>query len=311
VKIAISPSQYRQLAICLVIFALLLELGCGRGGSRPRQLLDFSVEFGENDIPARLPAGETVTAEVLVKNSSKNDWPSKPDEKGRRAVNLSYHWIDRRGDVVVFDGLRTPLPYDVAAGESVRLNASIRAPDRAGKYTLEVTLVQEAVAWFPERDGAKLTIPIVVVEEKPRQSLSAAKPASFAVKSAVDSTPNLGPEKTGVAPAPNRVGSQLTHNETNSPPTKNPTKTDLQRTAAKQEWTVQVGAYPQPHEAERLAEGLRQKNHDAYIVTAVIHGREWHRVRVGRLGTRAEAQKLREVLQAKEGLKHAIVTNAR
>jgi cell division septation protein DedD len=273
--------------------------------------LDFSVEFGENNIPVRMPAGETVTAEVLVKNSSKNDWPSKPDEKGRRAVNLSYHWIDRRGDVVIFDGLRTPLPHDVAAGESVRLNASIRAPDRAGKYTLELTLVQEAVAWFPERDGAKLAIPIVVVEEKPRQPLSAAKQASIAVKLTVEITPNPGPETTGVTPAPNRAGSQLTHNETNRPPTKNATKTDLQRTGAKQEWAVQVGAYPQPHEAEFLAEGLRQKNHDSYIVTAVINGREWHRVRVGRLGTRAEAQKLREILQVKEGLKHAIVTNAR
>jgi hypothetical protein len=109
-------------------------------------------------------AGEMVKAVVLVKNASSSNWPSKRDEKGHRVVNLSYHWLDRRGDVVVFDGLRTPLPHDVAAGESVRLDAAIQAPDRAGKYTLEVTLVQEGVAWFSERDGGKLSLPIVVVE---------------------------------------------------------------------------------------------------------------------------------------------------
>ena len=78
-------------------------------------------------------------------------------------MNLSYHWFDRTGAVVVFDGLRTPLPHDVQPGESVQLRATIQPPDRAGQYTLEVTLVQETVAWFPERDGDKLTRSVNVI----------------------------------------------------------------------------------------------------------------------------------------------------
>jgi hypothetical protein len=171
--ILLSSGRKRQWPSCVCLVAMLVFIGCGRGGSGPRQLIDFSVEFGENSIPNRMTAGQKVTAEVLVKNSSKNAWPSKPDAKGHRAVNLSYHWLDRQGEVVVFDGERTPLPHDVNAGEAVRLNAVIHAPDLPGRYILEITLVQEAVAWFPERDGDKLTLTVDVSSrrsDEPRSS---------------------------------------------------------------------------------------------------------------------------------------------
>jgi uncharacterized protein YcfL len=149
-----------------LVFLMLMTLaGCSRS-SGPRRLLEFKVEFGDNNIPTQMTVGRRVTAEVTVKNTSKSKWPSKSNEKGRNAVNLSYHWLDRKGAVVVFDGLRTPLPNDVEPGQSVRLKATIQPPDGAGQYTLEITLVQERVAWFPERDGDKITRSVNVVNTK-------------------------------------------------------------------------------------------------------------------------------------------------
>ena len=146
----------------LFLLALFILVGCSRS-SGPRRLLEFKVEFGDNNIPAQMTAGRTATADITIRNTSKSKWPSKSNEKGRNAVHLSYHWFDRKGAVVVFDGLRTPLPHDIQPGESVQLRATIQPPDRAGKYTLEVTLVQESVAWFPERDGDKLTRSVNVI----------------------------------------------------------------------------------------------------------------------------------------------------
>ena len=146
----------------LLFLALITLIGCSRS-SGPRRLLEFKVEFGDNNIPAQMTAGWTATADITIKNTSKSKWPSKSNDKGRNAVHLSYHWFDRKGVVVVFDGLRTPLPNDVQPGESVQLRATIQPPDRAGQYTLEVTLVQESVAWFPERDGDKLTRSVNVI----------------------------------------------------------------------------------------------------------------------------------------------------
>jgi hypothetical protein len=111
-------------------------------------------------IPAEMTAGQTVSADVTIKNASSKTCPSKPDSGGRNAVNFSYHWLDRKRQVVVFDGLRTRLPRDLNPGESVTLSAAIRAPEKPGVYLLHLTLVQEGVAWFSDRDGGHVLISV-------------------------------------------------------------------------------------------------------------------------------------------------------
>ena len=134
-----------------------------------------------------MTASRTATADITIKNTSKNKWPSKSNDKGRNAVHLSYHWFDRKGAVVVFDGLRTPLPHDVQPGESVQLRATIQPPDRAGQFTLEVTLVQESVAWFPERDGDKLTRSVNVIKSNDEATSASDVPSSADRKAGIDS----------------------------------------------------------------------------------------------------------------------------
>jgi hypothetical protein len=134
--------------------------GCG-GDSPKLPAAGFKVEFGKHNIPTEMLEGETVLADVTIKNASSSTWPGHLDSRARNAVNLSYHWLDRKRQVVVFEGFRTPLPRDLNPGESVTLRAAIRAPEKAGKHVLQVTLVQ-GVAWFSERDGGQLSIPVSV-----------------------------------------------------------------------------------------------------------------------------------------------------
>ncbi len=145
--------------------AVLVAVGgaCGPGESDPMPDSGFKVAFEQQDIPSEMVAGEKVSPVVTVRNTSNVTWPSKPDHKDLNAVHLSYHWLDRKGEMVVFDGLRTPFPTDVRPGDAVKLRTTIQAPDRQGRYTLEVTLVQEGVDWFPDRDGEKLTVPVSVI----------------------------------------------------------------------------------------------------------------------------------------------------
>jgi hypothetical protein len=146
----------------LLLLVLLAFFGCGGDGSSKLPLVGFKVEFGKHDIPTEMIAGQTVSADVTFKNASSKTWPSKPDPGGGNAVNLSYHWLDRKRQMVVLDGLRTPLPRDLKPGESVTLRAAIRAPEKAGEHVPHVTLVQEGVAWFSEKDEGQLSIPVSV-----------------------------------------------------------------------------------------------------------------------------------------------------
>lgn len=153
-----------RLAVSMIVIVLGGLLGCGDGGPKRLPESGFQVAFESYTVASEMTSDKMISADITVKNVSPVTWPSKPDSKDRYAVNLSYHWLNQKGETVVFDGLRTPLPRDLKPGESVDLKAAIEAPARPGRYILEVTLVQEHSAWFPEKNGAKLVLPVTAIE---------------------------------------------------------------------------------------------------------------------------------------------------
>jgi cell division protein FtsN len=67
-------------------------------------------------------------------------------------------------------------------------------------------------------------------------------------------------------------------------------------------WTVQVKSSPDKIFAERWAAQLKRKGYDAFVVEAEVNEKTWHRIHVGRLATRQEAESLRSTLESKEKL---------
>ena len=63
-------------------------------------------------------------------------------------VHVSYHWIDEQGSIGIFDGERSPLAPALEPGACRRYSVRISPPAVPGKWTLRLTLVQEAVRWF-------------------------------------------------------------------------------------------------------------------------------------------------------------------
>lgn len=80
-------------------------------------------------------------------------------------VVASYHWLDERGNAIVWDGIRTPLPNTVSPGERAKLGISVRAPIPPGRYRFALDLVAEHRAWFGELGGEA---PEAEVEVVPR-----------------------------------------------------------------------------------------------------------------------------------------------
>ena len=67
-------------------------------------------------------------------------------------MHLSYHWLDHYRQAVLYDGHRTAIIPGIAPGESGRINAFIVAPNKAGQYLLQITMVQENVRWLENAD---------------------------------------------------------------------------------------------------------------------------------------------------------------
>lgn len=110
-----------------------------------------------------LRAGTRAAARVALVNDGTASW-----RPGR--VRLSYHWLDERGNPIVWDGLRTELGRAVAPGEAVELDAALRGPIPPGRYRLAFDLVDEGRFWFAELGNARLERE---VEVEPRDASAA------------------------------------------------------------------------------------------------------------------------------------------
>lgn len=122
----------------------------------------YGLTWGANTLPATMAAGGTTGVTVSFTNAGTTTWTSG----GANPVRFAYHW--RNGACpgtgsAVFDGMRTTLPGNVAAGGSVtNLNATIAAPPSAGTYCLQYDLVKEGVTWFSWQGAAVQSATVTV-----------------------------------------------------------------------------------------------------------------------------------------------------
>jgi len=105
-------------------------------------LLDARASYAPTAVP--FTSGQTATVPVTITNTGSGVFPTTSGQP----VNLGYHWSDASGKLVLWDGVRTKLPADLAPGASVQLQASVTPPPNGGTFTLRFDLVQEGVAWF-------------------------------------------------------------------------------------------------------------------------------------------------------------------
>ena len=108
--------------------------------------------------PTEMEIGRTYSVPFHIQNTGTIPWPAE----GSFPVHLSYHWYDELGNVVVWDGLRTSLPYDISPGQDVTLTAMVQPPSYPGTYVLKWDMVQENIAWFSWRGWRTQDIAVAV-----------------------------------------------------------------------------------------------------------------------------------------------------
>src|SRR5256714_10212371 len=117
----------------------------------------YTARFGTVTLPSFI-AGATYQMSVPLTNVGAAQWAALA-APGVNAVTLSYHWHDTvSGNVVVWDGRRTPLVANVDPGATVTVNASVIAPPSACACALTFDLVREGVAWFGSLGSATLRL---------------------------------------------------------------------------------------------------------------------------------------------------------
>jgi len=163
----------KAFSILLIVCLMISALACGKKGEEElskkqtvaiQPLPDgaFKASVSIEKAPTLLRANSSATLKIKIRNTGNSLWPSKALPDGKYGINLAYHWIDKTGKVVVFDGLRTPLPHDLNPNEEVMLNAAVATPTQGGEYILEFDLVQELVGWFKDKGSQTTTVTIKI-----------------------------------------------------------------------------------------------------------------------------------------------------
>ena len=105
-------------------------------------------------------AGALQTATAELENAGTATWRTRAAEDG---LFLSYHWLDERGNAIVWDGIRTPLGRAVAPGARLRHPLALRGPIPPGRYRLALDLVEEHRFWLAELGNDPLERELEVV----------------------------------------------------------------------------------------------------------------------------------------------------
>jgi hypothetical protein len=84
-------------------------------------------------------AGALGRARTVLENAGTAAW---------RGLSLSYHWLDERGNPIVWDGIRTAV--QAGPGERREVEAALRGPIPPGRYRLAFDLVDEHRFWLAE-----------------------------------------------------------------------------------------------------------------------------------------------------------------
>jgi hypothetical protein len=102
---------------------------------------------------APVEAGARQLALVEAENAGSAAWRTRGADAG---IFVAYHWLDERGNAIVWDGVRTPLEHPVEPGGTLRQEVVIRGPIPPGRYRLAIDLVEETRFWLAELGNAML-----------------------------------------------------------------------------------------------------------------------------------------------------------
>jgi len=141
---------------------------------------DFYAATYQSVERLELRPSERVVVPVTVRNVGRRPW------RAAEEIHLSYHLYEHSRRPLV-DGPRTDLPRDVGPGDSVMLEAILRAPAKPGEYLLMWDMVHEDTTWFSGQ-GIKPGTAHLRVKDDSSVSAPAPPPSEAAPMAAIPDT---------------------------------------------------------------------------------------------------------------------------
>jgi hypothetical protein len=122
-----------------------------KAGEHPVPAGPLAVRWRAFELP-RFRAGAYHACRVALENAGAARWSG---------LKLAYHWLDDRGNAIVWDGWRSELP-DAEPGRELEVETTVQAPIPPGGYRLAFDVVLEGRYWLSEVGNAQLELDLAV-----------------------------------------------------------------------------------------------------------------------------------------------------
>jgi ubiquinone/menaquinone biosynthesis C-methylase UbiE len=125
---------------------------------RPGQL---KAQISIMQSSSQVAPGAPFTVQAMVENTGDTLWLAKPTRFGG-FVTLGAKLLDTNNLLISQDYGRAQIGQDVAPGEAVTIELSLRAPLESGRYRVKLDMVDECVAWFEHTGSEAVIVPLEV-----------------------------------------------------------------------------------------------------------------------------------------------------
>jgi len=110
------------------------------------------------DVSAK--TGDAIQLNVEILNQGNYIWM----RGGSNPVYLSYHLLDQKKQVLVFDNPRYELPHDLRPDDSCKISVEIPVDLEPDNYLLEFDMVEEGSYWFAEKGSPTTLVKLHVIK---------------------------------------------------------------------------------------------------------------------------------------------------
>ncbi|HVS20692.1 MAG TPA: hypothetical protein VHD88_02525 [Pyrinomonadaceae bacterium] len=112
---------------------------------------------------SRCRANEVLRFSIRAENTGHARW-LRGDDRGteKGSVHLVAHLLGKDGEPIALYHAGAFLTHDVAPGEAVEIEITLKAPDSPGDCLLEFDMVSEHLAWFEDLGSEVLKHNLIV-----------------------------------------------------------------------------------------------------------------------------------------------------
>ena len=116
------------------------------------------ISANENEVSCKTK--ETIKIGIKLTNGGYLKWHvGEPNP-----INISYHIYDESGKQILVEGERTSITKELDKGEGLELEMNFQAPEKPGKYKIELDMVHEGITWFKDKGSNTTFIDLEVME---------------------------------------------------------------------------------------------------------------------------------------------------